>query len=221
MHAPSRALRGSCLVKTLLAVAVVGLLALIVGAVVLVVQGSKAAAGLAPMSKLSSDAAIVQAPGSFDLQLSKGNTIVALVAAQGMPGRRAGGATAPAAPPSLSVTYAVTITDPEGKSVQVQDNPMAREATDIYYKLAAAEIPKDGLYKVEVKASDDTTPADIAVVSMATADFEAMRSAVWPVFWSTLGCFGACIGGVVGLVGLLGMFIARRFAPPPADPLAA
>jgi hypothetical protein len=220
MLARTNSRRGNCLVNVLIAVGVLGLLLLIGSVILIAVQGPKAAAGLKPLGEFSSKGEVLEAPGTVETKLSAGHLVVALVAGDSnmFP---AGKAPKNAIPiPPLSVNYTVTITDAAGKSIEVKANETPRELTEPIYLVAKAEIPADGTYKIEVKPSDDKTPAGIVIASMASSDFDAMKSSVFPIMWSITGCGGACCGLVIGLIGLIGMFVARKVAPAPVDPLA-
>lgn len=219
MHFRRNARRGNCLVTSLIAVGVVGLLVLIGSVIVLATQGPAASAGFKPWAELGSKGEFLKAPGKVDTELSKGALLIVMPVSSDWIGKRT-----PVSPtvtsPSTDITYTVTVTDSEGKSIEIEPNDTPRQADEPFYLVAGAQIPADGKYTVEIKASDDKTPAPMVLVSMARSDFDSLASAVLPILWSFLGCCGACCGGVIGLIGLIGALIAKKFAPPRADPLA-
>jgi hypothetical protein len=220
MQTRSIARRGNCLVTGLIGLGVLGLLILIGGVILIAVHGPKASAGLKPLSDFTSKGELLEAPGTVETTLAAGDMVVVLSlgnSAVFSPEKRP---KTPIPPPPLSVTYTVTVTGPEGKAIEFESNSEPRDLADPFYLLGTAEIPADGSYKIEVKASDDKTPAGIVIASMASADFDTMKSAVFAFFWSSLGCGGACCGGLIGLLGLIGAMIAKKVSAPPADPLA-
>ena len=97
-----------------------------------------------------------------------------------------------------------------------------RDPNSPFAVLAAAEIPADGTYAVDVRETGGgETPAAILVAGGSQADLEAMGESA-----GELAKFagGAC-GGVCGLVLLLGcgipaLVIAIRRRKPKVDPLA-
>ncbi|MFN9077195.1 MAG: hypothetical protein ACK5WX_07190 [bacterium] len=220
MQPRSIARRGNCLVTGLIGIGVLGLLFLIGGVILIAIQGPKASAGFKPLSDFSSKGEFLEAPGTVETTLAAGNLVVVL--SSGNPAMFPPEKTpkTPIPAPPLGVTYTVTVTGSDGKAIEFKSNNETRDLADPFYLLGTAEIPADGSYKIEVKASDDKTPAGIVIASMASADFDTMKSAVFPLFWSFIGCGGACCGGLIGLLGLIGAMIAKKVSAPPADPLA-
>lgn len=205
--------RGSCLSNTLIGLAIVGLLVLIAGAITFVVTGpSKAGSDFATkLEAVISDSTVVQAPGSTEIGFKAGGAAFLL-----WPNGEVGDKTIPM--PPTSVSYTVTVTDADGTELKTEPNLAPRGPADPLYLISALEIPKDGVYTVNVTASDGSTPAAILAGAAGKKDLEELvRFGMAASIGWVGGCTAVCGLAMLLVFGIAGM-IARKSAQP--DPLA-
>lgn len=209
--------RGNCLFLTLVGLAVLGLLVLIASLVAAVTSkpGEAVQQLESQIQTLAESATRLEAPGSAEVELAKGGVMVLLAPDGEVDGKKI-------STPGGSVQFDVTITGEDGTEVKVEAMRQPRDPNSPFAVLAAAEIPADGTYTVDVRETGGgETPAAILVAGGSQADLEAMGESA-----GELAKFagGAC-GGVCGLVLLLGcgipaLVIAIRRRKPKVDPLA-
>jgi hypothetical protein len=205
--------RGSCLSNALIGLAVVGLLLLIAGAVTFVAMGpSKAGSDFATkLQAVITDSTVVEAPGSAEIEFKAGGAAFLL-----WPNGQVGDKTIPM-PPS-SVSYTVTVKDADGNELKTEPNRAPRGPADPLYLISALEIPKDGVYTVDVTASDGSTPAAILAGAAGKKDLEELaRTGITASIGWGGGCTAVC-GFAMLLVFGIAALLARKSAKP--DPLA-
>jgi hypothetical protein len=215
MRHPIRPRRGSCLRQSLVGLTVLGLLLLIGGVVGMVTSGAgSAATGLAAkLESLVEHATVFEAPGTKQLELDVGGGIIAL-SPKGMVGDKRIGT------PPADVTFAVTMTGPEGKPVKLEANNAPRNPTSPFEVLGAFELETKGLYTIDVKSSDGTTPAAIMVGAAGKDDVELFKSGITAVSQGLLGACGAGCGGLMFLAfGIPALIMSLRAKKQRTDPL--
>lgn len=205
--------RGSCLFEALLGIAIIGLLLLVAGTIAFFIWNPKSAleSVTAKVKAIARDSVTFEAPGSMEVDLKAGGAALFFP-----PKGEVGDKTIPM--PPIGVLYTVSITDSQGNPVKFEPNVSPRQGQEPFYFLGFTEIAQDGKYTVEVKASDNTTPAAISIASGRSEDFIAMLE---DLKTGGIGVFGGC-GALCGLsllvVGGIAAIFARRAAK--ADPLA-
>ena len=207
--------RGNCLLQALLGLAVLGLVLVIVGVVGMFMSGAgSAVSGLAAkLGTLAEHATVFEAPGTKQLELDVGGGIIAL-SPKGMVGDKRIGT------PPADVTFAVTMTGPEGKPVKLEANNAPRNPTSPFEVLGAFELDSKGLYTIEVKPSDGTTPAAIMVGAAGKDDVELFKSGITAVSQGLLGACGAGCGGLMFLAfGIPALIMSLRAKKQRTDPL--
>ena len=206
--------RGNCLPIALFAIAAIGLLAFIVGAVVFATSDATAAMRdlQTKIEALQEGATTFAAPGSVQVELKKGGGTV-MLAPDGM----VDGENIPA--PGLDVAIAVTVKDAEGNAVKYEPNTQPRNPAAPFHMFGFFEVPEDGTYEVEVSMVGGEDPrAAIMVASGTEKDVEELALAGVEL---VKGGIGGCVG-VCGLLAAIGfgipaILVARKKKTP--DPL--
>jgi hypothetical protein len=209
--------RGNCLFLTLVGLAVVGLLVLVVSLVAAITSkpGEAFEKLESKFQTLAEGATRLEAPGSAEIDLAEGGVMVLLAPDGEVDGKKIG-------TPRGTVQFDVRIIAEDGTEVEVESIRETRDPNSPFAVLAAAEIPADGTYLVDVRETGGgQTPAAILIAGGSQADMDAMGESA-----GELAKFagGAC-GGVCGLVLLLGcgipaLVISIRRRKAPVDPLA-
>lgn len=217
MRTNSHAHRGNCLVQLLFALAVIGLLLLIVGVVGMFTSNASSALQnmQTQIQKLMDSSTVFEAPASIELELTEGGGIVAL-APNGMVGDKRIGT------PPVGVGYTVTIKDAEGKAIKYDPNSAPRSPGSPFEILGVFETKAKGRYTIEVKTSDGSeTPAAIMVAAASKEEAEQLANAGVSILQ---GFGGACAAGCgfllfvgFGIPALIVRARAKRSAQP--DPL--
>ena len=207
--------RGNCLLQSLVGLTVLGLLLLIGGAVGMFTSGAgSAATGLAAkFESLVEHATVFEAPGSKEIELDAGGGIIAL-SPKGVVGDKRIGV------PPASVSYAVTMTGPDGKPVKLDANNAPRNPTAPFEMLGVFELETKGLYTIEVKPSDGTTPAAIMVGAASKEEAEMLAQSTAAILQ---GLGGGCVAGCGGLMflafGIPALIMSLRAKKQRPDPL--
>lgn len=205
--------RGSCLANALIGLAVIGLLLLIAGAVTFVALGPSKASGdfTAKLQAIIADSTVMEAPGSAEIEFKAGGAAFIF-----SPNGQVGDKTIPT--PPTNVSYTVTVTDADGNELESEPNLAPRGPADPIYLISALEIPKDGVYTVNITASDGSTPAAILAGAAGKKDLEELgRTGTAALVGWTGGCTAICGLAMLLVFGIAAM-LARKSAKP--DPLA-
>ena len=205
--------RGNCLTSALLGLAVIGLLLLLAGAITFfVTEPSKVSSDFAAkLRAVVEDSTVIEAPGRAEIEFKAGGAAFLL-----SPDGRVGEKVIPL--PPTGVSYTVTVTDAAGTALAIEPNRAPRGPADPIYLICALEIPADGVYTVDVTASDGSTPAAILAGAAGKKDLEELlrSGTVALVGWSG-GCTAIC-GLAMLLVFGIAAILARNSSKP--DPLA-
>lgn len=196
---PLQPRRGSCLVQTLIGLALIGLLLLIVGVVgMLTSKASSAVQDIqSQIETLRNRATVFEAPASIELELGQGGALVAL-APDGMVGDKKLG------PPPASARYEITVTDAEGKAVRFERANQPRNPAAPFEMLGTFAVDAAGRYTVKVDgAGDNPAPAAVMVASASTEEIETLANSGVAILQ---GLGGAC-SAICGLVAFVGFGI--------------
>lgn len=198
---------------TLVGLAVIGLLLLIGGAITFFVTSPAKALGDVgtAVQSLAESATALEAPGTFEVEFKAGGAAFIL-----SPSGEVGDKVIPTPPANVMYTFAVT--DAEGNSIRVEPNQAPRRGNEPFHFFGFFEVPADGVYKVDVQASDGSTPAAILAAAATKAELEQLGSAVASAAIGGAGGCGAICGLVLLLIGAIGALFVRKKAQP--DPLA-
>ena len=206
--------RGNCLFMTLVGLAVIGLLLLVGGTIAFFVSNPTKAIQDAANSvqAFAANSTALEAPGTFEVELKAGGAGFIL-----SPDGEVEDKVIPT--PPANVTYTFTVTDADGTSIKIEPNQAPRRGNEPFYFFGFCEIPADGIYTIEVQASDGTTPAAILATPATAAEIEELGKAAGAAAIGGAGGCGAICGLVLLLVGGIGALFARKKSQ--QDPLAA
>jgi len=207
--------RGSCAVQVLFALAILGLILLIVGAVSIFASDPATAATQfeTQVKKFVDSSAIFEAPGSKQLELKQGKGLV-LTAPDGKVGDKLIG------PLPAGVTLNVTVTGPGNSEVKFAPNTAPRNPQAPFEFIGFFDIAADGTYTVEVTPSDGKSPAAVVVGSGSPKEVESMLGNVASLLVAgTGGCIGVCGLIMVPVFGIPAVIMWRRKRNAPVDPI--
>lgn len=180
----------------LLCLAVIALLLLIVGLVGLFTSNATTAIKdvETKIKELSAKSTKFEAPAKVEVDLPQGAAIIAFE-----PEGRVGDKRIGMPPPGVS--FSVTVTDPDGKAVEVNRSNSPRTPGSPFELIGAFKTSAPGKYSVEVKADDgSSTPAAIMVAGGSEEDVEGIANAAVSILQGFgSGCLSIC--GLIGLVG--------------------
>ena len=208
--------RGSCAVQVLFALAILGLILMIVGAVSLFASSpAKAVSEFeAQVKKFVETATVFEAPGSNQVELKQGKGLM-LTAPDGKVGDKFIG------PLPAGVTLSVTVTDPEGATVSFNPNTAPRNPQSPFELIGFFDIAKDGTYSIEVASSDGKSPAAVVVGSGTEKEVESMIANLASLLVAgTGGCVGICGLVMLPVFGIPAIVMWRRKRNAPVDPVA-
>lgn len=213
MMRSTTARRGNCLSGLLIALAVLGLLLLIGGAIAFVtLSPGKALEQLqADVTALTEGSTPIEAPATVEIDMKPGGAAFIL-----SPTGKVGDKVIPT--PPAGVSYTISIVDPEGNPVKLETNTAPRNGTEPFYFFGFCELATEGTYKITVDASDGSTPAAILATR---ASPEELQRLVSEGVRASLGGLGGC-GAVCGLAmfvvfGVIALLVRKKAQP---DPLA-
>jgi hypothetical protein len=205
--------RGNCLTGLVIGLAVLGVLLLIGGAIAyLSFNPHEALTKLqADVKALSDGATAIEAPGSVEVELASGGAAFIL-----SPSGTVGDKVIPT--PPASVSYTITVTAPDGSPVKVEANTAPRNGTEPFYFFGFCELKTEGTYKIDVAASDGSTPAAILATRASQEELQRLLSEGLRASGGVLGGCGALCGLAMAVVfGVLALFMRKKSKP---DPLA-
>jgi hypothetical protein len=196
----------------LAALAILGAILLIVGAIIAATSG-----GIGAFSSLkkqfeafAASAQTFEAPGVGEYEFKKGGAMVMLHPDGQVGDRRIG-------TPDWKVDFEVTVTDIDGNAVPYERNEAQRQPGAPFELLGFFEIPEDGVYRIDV-ATSDGTPAAIMVGSGTSEEVETMLASFLSFMWGVVGgCFSACGCVILLAFGVPALVLGR--SRPKVDPL--
>lgn len=205
--------RGNCLTGLVIALAVLGLLLLIGGAVAFVTNNPTTAMAQlqTEVTALADGATAIEAPATVDIEMKPGYAAFIL-----SPTGTVGDKNIPM--PPVGVDYTITLTDPEGNPVQIETNTAQRRASDVFYFFGFCELKTEGTYKVTVAASDGSTPAAILATRAGPEELKRLGGQLTRVSIGGVGgCAGVCGLAMFVVFGVIALFMRKKSQP---DPLA-
>ncbi|MFM7052884.1 MAG: hypothetical protein ACKOYN_12265 [Planctomycetota bacterium] len=207
MRTPALHRRGKCLFQVVLALAVLGLLALVFGA--LSVWGAMNDAQSKFQAVLAS-ATPIAAPGSKPVELGKGSAIVFLVPDGEIDGKKYGALKSDA-------TVTVTAKDPSGETVKVEAFDRRQWTGAPMEPIGVIAVEKAGTFTIDIQTSDGAGAA-IFVAAATEDEANSVRQLMIVGFQGIAGaCTALCGCAFLVTFGALGLFLKFRRKEP--DPL--
>lgn len=212
MRTPAPHRRGNCLFQALLAVALLGLLLAIFGAVTMLTSGAgDAAKALEKQLKAMAETATsFEAPGKVSLELKSGAGMVGIVPNGEVDGKKIGA-------PGEAVTFKVTVTDADGKSVKFDEFGASRDPNAPIQPVGIFKVGSPGTYTIDV-ATSDGSPAAVFVSAGTQEEVDQLASSGIAILKGVGGgCVTFCGGAVFVVFGIISLVIKLRRKEP--DPL--
>lgn len=212
MRTPSLHRRGNCLLQVMFAIAVLGLLLAIFGIVTMATSGAGDAVKdlEKQLTTIVETATTFEAPGKATLELKDGAAMVGVLPSAEVNGKKIGA-------PAAGVTFKVTVTDAEGKSVEFRRVNVSRDPNAPFEPLGVFKVESAGTYSVEATSSDGS-PAAVFVSGGSQEEVDRLTSSGLALLQGIGGgCSTICGLALAVVFGLIAAVIKFRRKEP--DPL--